>query len=247
MISVQDALSVIISVAVIVAIADKLLQMSSASFDDKNARWYLLHALTNTVIAVMVWPDMLTVFRDPVNSMALPYSDVPLAITVGLHVFHCLSQAKTLTFIDWAHHLISNMLVAGLCFPFIYGPLSNWGVFFVCGFPGGVDYYLLAFVKFGWLTSAQEKRANRFLNVWIRAPGILCWVAFAYVCWASGKTSMPDIVLAAQSFLNVFNALYFADRVVANEAICSWCATNGVDKKEVEQRKRQQSGSKKTK
>ena len=194
-------------------------------------------------MTVLVLPDMFTVLRDPVNSMAMPYSDVPLAITVGLHVFHCVSQYASLTVVDWAHHLISNMLVAGLCFPFVYGPLSNWGVFFVCGFPGGVDYYLLAFVKLGWLKSAQEKSANRFLNMWIRAPGICCWVALAYACWASGRTSMPDAVLAAQAFLNMCNAIYFADRVVANEAVTRWCAENGVDKKGAEQRRREQGGA----
>ena len=53
---------------------------------------------------------------------------------------------------------------------------------------------------------------------------------------------MPDAVLAAQAFLNMCNAIYFADRVVANEAVTRWCAENGVDKKGAEQRRREQGG-----
>jgi hypothetical protein len=236
MISLQELSAVILSVATTLAIADKLLQ---AVLADKNTRYYILHAIINSIVTVMVLPDMLTVLRDPVNSLNAEYSDVPLAITVGLHVFHCLSSYATLTTIDWAHHLISNMLVGGLCFPFKYGPLSNWGVFFVCGLPGGIDYYLLTMVKLGWMNSAQEKRINRFLNVWIRAPGVIAWGPFGYVCWASGKTSMPDAVLFINASLNIFNGLYFADRVVANEAVSSWCAKHRVDKKETEQQSRE--------
>ena len=105
--------------------------------------------------------------------MSAPYSDVPLATTIGLHLFHCVSQYKSLTTVDWAHHLVSNMLVSFLCFPYDYGPLMQWGLLFICGLPGGIDYYLLTLVKLGTIAPSTEKRINRLLNTWIRAPGIV--------------------------------------------------------------------------
>ena len=89
---------------------------------------------------------------------------------------------------------------------------------FVCGLPGGVDYALLFLVKLGKLSKAREKSINRFLNMWIRLPGILSFVPFAYCCYAVGRTSVGPGLLTLQAVLNSFNAIYFADRVVANAA-----------------------------
>jgi hypothetical protein len=124
---------------------------------DAGARWYLLHALVNTVVTIMVVPDCLALLRSPLDALDAPYTDVPLALTVGLHLFHCLRDAHKLTLVDWAHHLVSNMLVCGLVFPFRYGPVVNWGCLFVCGLPGGIDYYLLYAVKEGWMTKLNVR------------------------------------------------------------------------------------------
>ena len=105
-------------------------------------------------------PGIIAFLRDPVNSAVVPYSDAPLAITVGLHAYHCVSYWRTLTPLDWAHHIVSNMLVSGLAFPFRLGPVVNWVTFFVCGLPGGIDYYLLFLTKMGSIQRLTEKRIN---------------------------------------------------------------------------------------
>ena len=125
MIGLVSLATVILGTALSLLVADLVLSYLP-NLENKQTRWYLLHALTNTVVTILVWPDVVTTFLDPVNSLSGEYSDVPLAITVGLHVFHCASSYKTLTLIDWMHHLISNMLVAGLCFPFEYGAYTNF-------------------------------------------------------------------------------------------------------------------------
>ena len=185
---------------------------------DAATRYYLLHAIVNAAVCVLIYDDCVRFLRDPLAGLDGPYSDGALAMTVGLHLFHCASQAKTLTAVDWAHHLVSNMLVSGLCFPFNFGPLQNWACLFVCGLPGGIDYALLFLVKLGKLSKAREKSINRFLNMWIRLPGILSFVPFAYCCHAVGRTSVGPGLLTLQAVLNSVNAIYFADRVVANAA-----------------------------
>lgn len=186
---------------------------------EEKARWYLIHALVNTVVVILVAPDVVALLQDPLSGLDGKYTDAPLAATVGLHIFHCATQSSRLTSIDWAHHLVSNMLVSALVFPFRWGPLVSWGTLFVCGLPGGVDYYLLFLVKVNAVSKQSEKDCNRFLNVWIRAPGILAFPPIAYCCWASGRYHAPGWLLVVQSLLNGFNALYFADRVVANAAV----------------------------
>ena len=53
-------------------------------------------------------------------------------------------------------------------------------------------------------------------------------------CRAAGKSKVPDWVLVMQCALNMFNAMYFQDRVVANSAVVAWCAENKIDKRETE-------------
>ena len=205
---------------------------------NKSTRWFLIHFLVNFFVTYLVVPDMVVLLKDPTNNGLNPdlsYNESPLAITVGLHIFHCFTSYKTLTIVDWMHHIIGNMLVCALCFSYHYGPLVSWGCFFVCGFPGGVDYGLLFLSRTSWIDPLTEKRWNRTLNMWVRLPGIIMFIAFSYCSVMSGNYVVPLPVLCAQFFMNAFNAIYFADLVVANAAICEWCHAHGINKKETEE------------
>lgn len=170
--------------------------MATAKINSQEARYYLLHAVVNLVVVVLIMPDVVAFIKDPLAGLEGEYTDGPLAATVGLHLFHCISQAKKLQLVDWVHHLISNMLVCGLCFPFHYGPLMNWACLYVCGLPGGIDYFLLFLVKQGHMEKRTEKRLNRFLNMWIRLPGIVAFVPFAYCCYAAGRSNVSGCLSA---------------------------------------------------
>ena len=198
------------------AVGDLFLSLRIAS---QEARYYALHAFGNAIIVILIAPDVFRFLSNPLAGLEGEYTDAPLAMTVGLHIFHCASQAKKLTAVDWAHHLISNMLVSFLCFPFRYGPIINWACLFVCGLPGGIDYFLLFLVKIGRLEKGREKSCNRMLNMWVRLPGIVSFVPFAFVCYQEGRASVHGGLMIAQSLLNCFNGIYFADRVVANHAV----------------------------
>eukprot|EP00945_MAST-04E_sp_MAST-4E-sp1_P009042 g9042.t1 len=227
---------IILKTLIVLFMLDGLLQMETSW--NKSTRWFLLHFLVNMCVSYLVIPDMVVMLQDPTNNGLHPdilYNDSPLAITVGLHVYHCFTSYKTMTIVDWMHHLVSNMLVCVLCFSYHYGPLVSWGCFFVCGFPGGIDYGLLFLKSTGWIHPMTEKRWNRGLNMWVRSPGIMMFIAFAYCSVMAGKYTVPLPVLLAQFVLNAVNAIYFADLVVANAAICEWCHTHGVDKKQTEE------------
>ena len=117
MLALAEVAKVILATFVLVLILDTLLR-GVPGFDAPATRYNLVHALLNTYVVVAVVPDCYFVLTNPLEAMSAPYSDVPLATTIGLHLFHCVSQYKTLTAVDWAHHLVSNMLVSFLCFPF---------------------------------------------------------------------------------------------------------------------------------
>jgi|TARA_B110000208_G_C11656639_1_gene390042 hypothetical protein len=208
-----------------IASFDVLCRFVNVGSGDQNTRWYLTHAVTNAVIVILVVPDCLALLRDPAACLEAPSnSDIPLAITVALHLFHCMSQIQTLTALDWAHHLAGNMLVCALAFPYHYGPLLSWGCLYVCGLPGGIDYLMLYLVKTNRMDKLTEKRWNRRLNMWIRCPGIVSFLPFAYTAMLESRTSVPFPILVAQGALNLINGVYFADRVSGNAAVAEYKA-----------------------
>ena len=117
MLALVEVCKVIGASFLVVMAVDAMLRLVPG-FDAASTRYNLIHALLNTYVVVSVVPDCYFVLTNPLEAMSAPYSDVPLATTIGLHLFHCVSQYKTLTVVDWAHHLVSNMLVSFLCFPF---------------------------------------------------------------------------------------------------------------------------------
>ena len=106
--------------------------------------------------------------------------------------------------------------------------------------PGGIDYAMLFAVKHGWMPPLKEKEYNAAINVWFRAPFLVCTACLAYVqnflqapC-APLLMPTPDTDQAAPAplqegvptwvqgirvfliFLCTWNALYFMERVVGN-------------------------------
>ena len=61
------------------------------------------------------------------------------------------------------------------------GPCVNFNFLFVCGIPGGLDYYMLVRVKEGTMKSLDEKSINTNLNVWCRCPFLVSTVVLIFV------------------------------------------------------------------
>ena len=76
------------------------------------------------------------------------------------------------------------------------------------GLPGGIDYAILACVKQGWAGWGTEKKWNRALNVWLRAP-FSCITGFAALSaiWVSpaqfsGGLGQRPVVILQRTFLD---------------------------------------------
>ena len=84
---------------------------------------------------------------------------------IAIHVYHML--AFKMSSDDLFHHLTFVPVIGGGHFVWPWGAAGNILCFFISGFPGGIDYALLAMVKRGWVSSMTEKRINLSINVWI--------------------------------------------------------------------------------
>lgn len=198
---------------------DKDLQQLIASEDSKR-HWYTIHALANTFIVFNVLKDFYLTITDPLSSLSMTDDTLGLSMSLSLHLYHIITSMKTMDMIDWLHHLISCLFVGLISMFYLKCKLVNYMLFFICGLPGGIDYYLLAMTKYNVLGKMVEKRINVDLNMWIRLPGILyaCFVGWIGIIYSKSEYNM--IVVLLLIFLNYFNSVYFASRVVQNYGYC---------------------------
>ena len=198
---------------------------------DAGARWFLLHAIGNMVVAALCLPDFSYVAANPPAAIAVSYcrtlpagglgcSDWPTSILIAMHVYHML--AFKLSPDDLFHHLLFVPVIGGIHFVYPWGASGNVLAFFISGLPGGIDYFLLAAVKAGRLSSFTEKRINCSINTWLRSPGILSFVFLVLFCWLKPYPGTPpeDIMpgwLFVICFAVIgFNSQYYAQRVIGN-------------------------------
>lgn len=190
-----------------------------------TTRWFFLHAIVNFAIACIALNGVLQFFKDPLASM-MPTDDDDegvfaanskwsLTLVVCLHLYHCSGQFK-LTYHDIFHHLtfLPTLAIPGMVFD--WGCFSNYLVFFVCGVPGGVDYFMLGLQKIGRLLDWNQKRICANLNMWMRLPGILFAIGVAYVILLEQKYTVPRIALLFQLIFMPFNVIFYGKQSVIN-------------------------------
>ena len=189
-----------------------------------GARWFVVHSFCNTLIVYYGYQDMLKMFVDPVsiiyeNNIS---SINPTAYSISLHFYHTVGYHSDFTFVDWLHHGIMYLITIPLLLLQNPTPITNANFCFITGIPGCIDYLLLALVKIDVIESQTEKSINRYLNVWIRAPGIFWVTAMGYVYAFQQRANNTNYTesqfygLMIILLTNYWNAFYFLERVVAS-------------------------------
>jgi len=93
----------------------------------------------------------------------------------------------------------------------VYYILANYSLFFTCGLPGGIDYFLMYLVTCDKIQPITEKKWNNILNTWVRAPGIMYG---AFICYQQYLINYeyPCTYIASACVL-IWNAQYFSNKV----------------------------------
>ena len=187
----------------------------------KQTNWYLLHVICNIIVIIATFNDTITCFANPLlvieqGNTNNNFKSDGLGVAVSLHFFHIIRDYKTLTMIDWTHHLISNFFLGILGLYYFHNSIFNCGLFFMCGLPGGIDYLLLFLYKIGKFKKGDEKKINVFLNNWIRLPGLLYNISLMHISYSTGYINVPSFIYYLSQFFTALNAIYFAQRVTLN-------------------------------
>eukprot|EP00949_MAST-11_sp_MAST-11-sp1_P001044 g1044.t1 len=214
-------------------------------FKSSMARWFALHAVANAFIAYQTAGDVYNIFRRPEAALYLYVMgeddrakiDYSNTVMLGaLHMYHFLMFWKDITREDIFHHVLFVVFnQAAIFWPVIFRRDWTWGSvingfnFFTCGLPGGIDYAFLSLLKEKKERHDKDvktlimkhKRTQAFINVWLRAPGILmCCSISGFECARNWHTTKDDmaaktIPLLAMMILG-YNALHYLERVVAS-------------------------------
>lgn len=190
--------------------------------DKVQGKYYLIHFINNFFITFYTYPNVIHSFVDLFNYTKYVTNPQTILITIALHLYHIIVYFEKLRFDDWLHHILMIAVVIPISVIMNVGCLLGLGLFFITGFPGGIDYLLLFLVRNKIIDKLLEKKINTYLNIWIRCPGCII------------HTTMSTMVLIrianSISYLNIiggiccmsiifWNGIYFMNQVVQNYAI----------------------------
>ena len=183
---------------------------------NKEAIWFQLHAVINCIVALCSYSDVFACLNDPSKSNEdLSFYLAPCMVLM-LHLYHVLFFKLRST--DWVHHV-------GSCFVCI--PMSlNYpkkGMAFYCffcsGFPGAIDYTLLALYKNNYCPKIVEKKVNAYLNSYIRIPGGIVGSYLIYKDSFFMETSILHYSNIILSFLIYANTCYYGKEAIENYGV----------------------------
>jgi hypothetical protein len=180
------------------------------------ARWFVIHAAGNLVVSVGAWHDVVECFRDPVHSFNGRCSLIPALWVPAIHLYHML--AFRLDRADIVHHLLFCSVICPVGLIWEVGVAQSAVGFFISGFPGMLNYMMLALRKHGYITNALTVKVyNARINVWLRAPGLLFC---AFCIWvAEGAVRVHWVALVLVGLLLYVNGLYYMQEVCLLGAI----------------------------
>lgn len=184
----------------------------------EKAQYFVLHFFFNMWICYVTYHEAVFCFWNPFKPFEVEYSIAALITTTGIasfHTYHILDKYQTLSLEDWIHHLLSSFIVPVIGNTNPFGKIISLSNFVMCGLPGGLDYLLLAFVKYNWIDKLTEKKINGWLNLLIRMPIQMLTFYIVMINYHHSKIEWNFYIFLA-TILHTLNSVYYCNKVVGN-------------------------------
>ena len=72
--------------------------------------------------------------------------------------------------------------------------MTNFGCFFLCGLPGGLNYVALVLVRQGYMTPIQQKGFDAAINTWLRGPSMAIYAFLIWQTWLYGNYDLAPFL-----------------------------------------------------
>jgi len=202
-----------------------LLTLSISFLSDKvfsfiiksHSKYFCMHVILNGYICYITFDKTREFLLNPITKYDF-YSIEGIksaSIVIGFHLYHILTEKLSLE--DKMHHIITVFMTGSTALLKPCGHILAAINFFMCGLPGGSDYFLLVLVKYNLITKLTEKYINRWLNLLIRMPGMMlcCWYAILNLYYEN-ITIYNDYLNITSVILMTINSIYYCNKTVGN-------------------------------
>lgn len=185
-----------------------------------KGKYYLSHSIINSFVAYLSFKDVISTYSNLEANINKPSNYIPTMLVYGLHFYHIISYFYKLRFDDWLHHILMIVVALPLAGVINGGTLLNHSLFFLCGLPGLLDYILLFLVRNNYIDRMVEKKYNKYINLWLRAPGCIAHAVLTIVGFLNyRKNTASNLEMTAAlltSALVYWNGIYFMEQVVSD-------------------------------
>jgi hypothetical protein len=177
--------------------------------------YYLIHAVHNMRIVWITAADVVHTVTDFHSLDKYPKNEEAIALVAALHFYHIVCYFQKMRFDDWLHHILMIFVALPIGYYLPSASLMGYSLFFTSGLPSLLDYILLFGVRNLWLHRMTEKRVNRWLNVWLRAPGCISHAVLTLTWILSNEGTWEMKVLGCiPAALTYWNGQYFMQQVI---------------------------------
>lgn len=191
-----------------------------------NTLYFFLHFLFNMSCVYITWNSVNSLIHNPQHLVNVPN-------TMGLytplfHLYHILLCGKKIQQDELLHHLWVFIICPLMCINYIN--LSDMGMFFMTGLPGGITYLLLSLKNLNIIHDVTEKSISKHLNMWIRAPGCVLTTYIIYLNYINENFGELNLLCSLGVFLCMFgtfvNGMYFASTIIESHGITRYKEKN---------------------
>lgn len=180
-------------------------------------RYYLNHFFINSLISFYTFNDVILSYTEFNNIMNLPVNMTAIKLTYSIHFYHIIVYYNKFTFDDWLHHIIMVFFALPLGSYLKCGPIMGHSLFFLTGFPGGINYLLLFLQRNKLLEKQTQKYYNYYLNLLIRQPGCIAVSVIALLGMINFNYTLLDRIFISYIIASHYwNGIYFMEQVLRN-------------------------------
>ena len=171
-----------------------------------SVRWFFVHGVSNVVVACRTLPTLRSFVEADAASFERGVEDkLPILLTIYTHLYHMTFYRMTAD--DVLHHAVFLPTIALPGALYDWRNIGNVQLFFICGMPGAILYFVLVLQKTRGLV-VDEPLVSALINALVRTPGILAANAFLFSL--RRDMDVPAWALWSQLCLAPANALYYA-------------------------------------
>ena len=178
-----------------------------------RAIWFQLHSAINFFIAYWSFKDVIECLLDPNTSREIITHKIAGSLAFTLHFYHMFFFKLRL--LDWYHHILSVFICTPMALLYTKKGFAFY-CFFCTGFPGAIDYALLALIKNNIIAKDIEKRVNSNLNAYIRMPGGVIGSLLIFKDGWIAVTPLEFWSNTSLAFLVYINTCYFGQQAIEN-------------------------------